>query len=645
MDFKILGSVSAESQGRAVPLDGSKQRTVLAALLLAHGKVMTDERLTTLVWGFDPPATSTNQLYTYVSRLRTRLAPGIGLRRSGPGYRMDIGDATFDWETFRALAESGGADLRAGRYADAERRLARALALWNGPALTGVTEQLAEAEGTRMEEARLCAVEHHTEAALALGRHTETVPGLTRQVALHPVRERLRGQLMTALYRCGRQADALALYEEGRHVLAEELGIDPGPALRTLYEEILRGTLAAPAAPERAAGTAAHRNEAESADRGPRGSGNPETVHDEAPAPARLAACPADGVRQGPPVARTTGLSERALVPTLLPAAPRDFTGRDAEVEWLLDALHAGQDVVVTGAPGTGTSALALHCAERCRDAFPDGQLYADLRTEGGAREPGEVLGWFLRALGADPDRLPATLDERAQLYRTLLTGRRMLIVLDNATDDAQVRPLLPGCGESRIVVTGVRAPLASLEGTRLMRLGPLEPGDAVRLLAAVAGAGRIGDDAEAVVRIAECCDRLPLALRIAGARLAARPQLTATRLAARLERQERRLGELRLGSLDVAAGLRRVLDELPPRVAGAFVALAASGPPQLSAPDAAAVLGTATDDAEDLLEQLADARLMEGWSADGDTWARYRVPPLVRLFARERSETALVGV
>ncbi|MFH8868867.1 BTAD domain-containing putative transcriptional regulator [Streptomyces griseus] len=598
MHFTLLGSVSAETGARVVALDGNKQRTVFAALLLAHGKVVTDERLIRFVWGWDPPASSVNQLYTYVSRLRTRLGDGVRLERGGPGYRLDIGDSTVDWEAFRELADAGGAELRAGRYAEAERGLAAALALWRGPALTGVTEQLAGAEAPRMEEARLCAEEHRTEAALALGRHTETVAGLTRQVALHPLREGMRGQLMTALYRCGRQAEALALYEAGRRALAEELGIDPGPALRGLYEEILRGALPAP------------------------------------PAPERVRSVLADPVREaGPP---PEGAGATGLVPSLLPAAPGDFTGRAAEVEAVLAALSERRDVVVTGAPGTGKSALALYAAERCRDAFPDGSLYADLRTGSGARRPGEVLGWFLRALGADPDRLPGTLDERVQLYRTLLTGRRALVVLDNVTDDAQVRPLLPGGGPSRTVVTGVRAPLASLEGTRVVQLGALGPADAVRLLTAIVGPARIAEDPEAVVRIAEFCDRLPLALRIAAARLVARPQWSTTRLAGRLAHGHRRLAELRLGSLDVAAGLRHAVDGLPVRLAEAFVELASAGPPQLGVPDAAVLLGTGWEEAEEVLEELTDARLAEGWSAGADRRPCYRFPSLVRLFAQE---------
>ncbi|MGW0330982.1 NB-ARC domain-containing protein [Streptomyces sp. NPDC003011] len=291
--------------------------------------------------------------------------------------------------------------------------------------------------------------------------------------------------------------------------------------------------------------------------------------------------------------------------------------------------------MVITGAPGTGKSALARYVAERCRGSFPQGQLYAALRTEDGARAPAEALGWFLRALGAAPDRLPRSLDERVQLYRTLLAGRRMLVVLDGAVDDDQVRPLLPAGGANRTVVTGVPAQLASLEGTRPVRLGPMEPGDAVRLLATIAGPDRFEEDPEAAVRIAEFCDRLPLALRIAGARLAARPQWSAARLAARLAPEQRRLDELRFGGLDVSAGLRGVLDGLPPSLAGSFAVLARAHLPRLTVADAAALLDAGPDDAEDLLEQLADLRLLDVSYAVGDPRSFYRFPPLVRLFAR----------
>ncbi|WP_285513362.1 transcriptional regulator [Streptomyces sp. NBRC 14336] len=619
----MLGLVSAESAGRTVALDGDKQRTVLAALLLAQGAVVTDERLTALLWGWQPPTTSTKQLYTYVSRLRTRLGDAVRLERGGRGYRVDTGEAFFDWAAFRGLAEAAGADLRAGRPAAAERRYAAALALWRGPAVTGVTEWFAEAEAPRLAEARLAAVEGHAEAALALGGHAEVVPALTREVLLHPLRERLRGLLMTALHRCDRRADALAVYESGRRLLAEELGIDPGPALRALHQRVLTGTLS-------------EASEAVGAAVEGWGATGPGTVAGPEPTPAPEAPLPS-AYAQDP---RDLPLA----VPRQVPAAPADFTGRRGEVAETVGALLGRRDVLITGAPGSGKSALARYVAERCRDAFPDGLLHADLCSAAPARAPYEILGRFLRALGVAPAGLPENLDERVQLYRTRTAGRRMLVVLDGADDDAQVRPLLPGAGASRTVVTGVGAALGALEGLRPVRLGPLAPADAIRLLAAVAGPERIVAEPRAAVRIAELCDRVPLALRIAGARLAARPHWSVTHLADRLEPEERRLAELRFGALDAGAGLRAVLRGLPGELRETFTVLAAAGPRRFTAADAAPLLGVPAADAEEALARLADVRLLEGRPADAGPWPSYRVAALARLLAAGHGAAALTA-
>ncbi|OKK04817.1 AfsR family transcriptional regulator [Streptomyces sp. CB03234] len=641
MDFRVLGPVSAERDGRAVALDGSKQRTVLAALLLAGGKVLTDERLTALVWGEEPPAGGTGRLYTYVSRLRTRLGAGRGLERVGAGYRMDTGGAAFDWDVFRSAAAAGRAALAEGRWAEAERCLGGALALWRGPALTDVTEELARAEGPRMEEARLGALENLAEAALALGRHQEYVAELTRQVTAHPLRERLRGQLMTALYRSGRQADALAVYEAGRATLADELGIDPGPELRALHLAVLTGRLPGPAAPERRA--PAHST-------APAHSAAP--AHPAAPAAAGLPAAPAvvtvravPGTSAGPVPQAAPGASGVFAAPLgyQVPAAARDFTGRAAEVAEVLAALRDRRDVVVTAAPGGGASALALWAAERCREEFPDGALYADLRAEDGrARDPGEVLGWFLRSLGDEPGPAagPAA---RSRRYRELLAGRRVLVVLDNAADDRQLAPLLPGSGSTRALITGTCPTLACVEGARMVWLDPLAPAEATALLATVAGARRLADDPESTARIAECCDRLPLALRIAAARLAARPHWPAARFAARLARPDRRLDELSFGGLDVRAGLRAAVARLSDEARHALVVLAASAPVESTARDAAALLGVPADEAEDLLDQLSDARLLTPAGPTPDGLPSYRLSSLVRLYAREGAASVTV--
>jgi hypothetical protein len=326
-------------------------------------------------------------------------------------------------------------------------------------------------------------------------------------------------------------------------------------------------------------------------------------------------------------------------VPALLPSAPVDFVGRGPVVEEVIAVLRAGYDVVVAGPPGAGTSALALRAAQVCRGDFPDGQLYADLRAgDGGRRAAREVLGWFLRALGADGDRLPEGVDDRAQLFRTLVADRRLLIVLDNAADDTQVRPLLPGGGPSRTLVTGTHPTLASLDAVRLVRLGAMTPAEAAGLLASVAGAERLAAEPVATLRVAEFCDRLPLALRIAGVRLATRPHWPVARLADRLAPEEHRLDELRIGALDIATGLHTALHTLTPAVAEALGVLAATAPSRLTARDAAALLDLTPRHAEDLLEELTDARLLtashpdEAGAHTGEP--RYRLMPLVRLYA-----------
>ncbi|MBB1254661.1 ATP-binding protein, partial [Streptomyces sp. OF3] len=339
----------------------------------------------------------------------------------------------------------------------------------------------------------------------------------------------------------------------------------------------------------------------------------------------------------------------RGVVPRMLPAPVRDFTGRAAQTALARRALRGdpsggaeSRDLVVTGPMGTGKSALALHAAHLCRTAFPDGQLHADLGGETSApREPAEVLGWFLRALGVPEGRLPASQEERGQLYRSLLAGRRMLVVLDNAVDDRQVRPLLPGGTDCRALVTGRRA-LASLEGTRLIVLGEMAEAEALRLLGGVIGERRVAAEWEAARRIVRYCDRLPLALRAAAARLVACPERSLALLAARLAPASRRLDELRVGSLDVRAALEAGYRRLSASTRVALGALARSGAPCFDAREAAALLALAERDAEEVLEELLAARFVEearGEESGGGGRPAYVLRPLVRLYAVERGE------
>ncbi|MFE7329712.1 BTAD domain-containing putative transcriptional regulator [Streptomyces sp. NPDC057565] len=591
MKFSILGPVEASVDGADIPLDGTKQRTTLAALLLARGHMVTDDRLSTLLWGWEPPATMSAQIYTYISRLRKRLGPGIRLERRGPGYWLDIGPAGFDWAEFERLAGIGTRALSGGRFEQAARDLREALSLWSAPALSNTTDFLGEIELPRLEEAYMAALESRIEADLAMGSHAALIAELTPLVARHPLRERLRAQLMTALYRSERQAEALAVYRAGRRTLREELGIDPGQALRTVHDAILTGDLDGPAA--------------------------------------------------GAAILSASSHSWNGLVPAMLPSDTTDFHGREkqlAEVTALLrpHAAHPHR-AVITGMSGIGKSALAVHAAQLSREHFPDGQLYVDLRdARGRAKDPYEVLGWFLHALGTPEGDLPVSLDERSQLYRSRLAGRRVLVVLDNTEDDRQTRPLLPGGQLCRTIITG-RSPLSGLEGIRLVHLGLPDPDEATGLLARLVGADRVAAEPEAAARLVELCDRLPLALRIAATRLTANPRWRLSRLVARLAPEEHRLSELRLGSHDLRASLHLGHTALDAESRRAFRELARGCAAGLSAREAAEVLGVCEERAEWVLEALADARLIEVSGVCTDERLHYRFLSLVRLFAQEQ--------
>jgi DNA-binding SARP family transcriptional activator len=239
MEYRILGPVEVRNNGVEISLDGAKQRTVLAALLLAQGGFVSDGELSALLWGANPPVTLNAQIYNYVSRLRKTLGDSISISRRSPGYLMRIGGASFDLIEFEQLAAAGHAALLDRRYEEAARSLRAALALWRGPALANVSEHLTDAEGPRFEEARIAIVESMIESDLALGKHQEALPALTRLVRQFPLRERFQAQMMTTLYRCDRQAEALALYERSRRTLAHELGIEPGVRLREIHRAIL----------------------------------------------------------------------------------------------------------------------------------------------------------------------------------------------------------------------------------------------------------------------------------------------------------------------------------------------------------------------------------------------------------------------
>ncbi|WP_305783305.1 AfsR/SARP family transcriptional regulator [Symbioplanes lichenis] len=581
MEFRLLGPVGVAHDGTPLGVGGTKVRTLLAALLLEAGRVVPADRLVDILWDDDPPATARALIQTYVSALRRALhddPPAIVVTRA-PGYLIRLGSARLDRDEFERLVARGRAAAGAGRHQEAADAFRAADAVWHGPALGGVRSRVLAAEAARLDEQRLAVTEARVEADLALGRTAELVGELTVLVGAHPTRGPVRRQLMLALHRSGRTAEALAVYRRGRETLVEELGIEPEAELTALHDALLRGDTVTPAA-------------------------------------------------------------VGGLIPAQLPPDSADFTGRTDLVAQLGDRLAAPGPAVVAllGPGGVGKSALAVHVAHRVAGGYPDGQLHADLRgnTDTPA-SPAEILGRFLRALRPEA-AVPDGTGERVDAYRTLLASRRMLIVLDDAADERQVRPLLPGSGTSSVLVTS-RARLAGLDGARLQELDLLPTAEATALLARVAGAERIDADPAAAAAIVAACGNLPLAVRVAGARLATRRQWTAGLLADRLRDERRRLDELSAGDQRLRVSIGLSFAGLDPRVRTAIHLLGQLGLSDFRSWVLAYALDVPVVEAERILEGLVDAHLVDYTYVDATGHVRYRLHDLVRIYAREQAE------
>lgn len=534
----MLGPLEvAGDAGRPVPVGGPRAGKALATLLLAGGAVVGLDELTDALWDGTPPPTAT-QVHKTIAGLRARL-PGR-IDTVGTGYRLRT-DA-LDLARFTDLAAAGTLP-----------GLTAALALWRGPALAGMDGRTLRAAAARLDDRRLAAVEAAVELRLAAGEEAALAVELPALIAAAPLRETLRRQLMVALYRCGRQADALAEYARTRALLAEELGVDPGPDLVRTHRQVLRADPAL-----------------------------------DRPGPA----------------------------PCTLPYDLPDFAGRGADLDRLLDPARTGAVVIsaIDGMAGIGKTALAVHAAHRLAGRYPDGQLFCDLHahTAGAAPlTPEAALERLLRMLGVPPDAIPEDLDGRAARWRAELAGRRLLVVLDNAAGAAQVRPLLPGSPRSLVLVTSRRR-LGVLEGATVLSLDVLPPAEALSLFAAVSG--RVPDAAAGDV--VELCGRLPLAIRIAATRLAHRPEWTVAELAARLRGPGDRLGELTLGDRGVGPAFALSYGQLAPAERRMFRLLGLHPGTDFDAWSAAALAGTTPDRARALLEALVDAHLLRPYGA-----------------------------
>lgn len=584
--FSVLGPVRAWRDETQLPTGSPQQRALLAALLLREGRTATAAELIDALWGEESPPQALAAVRTYASRLRKILGAGVLVSES-TGYAISsLSEGALDLAVAQDLATGAEKAKNAGDLCHAREVLNRVLDLWDGEPLAGVPGPYADAQRVRLTEWRLQLLESRLDMDLEQGCHAGAVSELTALTAEQPLRERLRELLMLALYRSGRQAEALAVYADTRRLLADELGVDPRPGLKDLQRRILQADpgLAEPSAP--------------------------------------LAPEPAAPVR-----------------PAQLPASVPDFTGRAAFVSELSEVLSsAGGRVMavsaLAGIGGVGKTTLAVHVAHQARPAFPDGQLYVDLQGAGTrAAEPETVLGAFLRALGTADSAIPDSLEERAALYRSVLDGRRVLVLLDNAHDAAQVRPLLPGTPGCAALVTS-RVRMVDLAGAHLVDLDVMSPEEALQLFTRIVGAERVAAERKAALDVVAACGFLPLAIRIAASRLSARRTWTVSVLAAKLADERRRLDELQAGDLAVKATFELGYGALEPAQARAFRLLGLPDGPDMSLAAAAAVLGLPVDATEDLLESLVDTSLLES-AAPG----RYRYHDLVRLYARSCAE------
>nr|WP_260611133.1 AfsR/SARP family transcriptional regulator [Streptomyces sp. WAC04770] len=592
-----------------------RQRVVMAALLLNANRVISVDRITEYVWDGAPPPSAAATVRTYVMRLRQSLGEHASARilTRAPGYLLELGEHESDLGQFTAHRRRAAELAERGDLEGSSAALAEALALWREEPLADIPSRtLRDVEGRYLQELRLQTMELRFDAELALLRHAEIVPELVRLVREHPLREALVGKLMLALFRSGRQSEALDLYRRTRVLLVEQLGAEPGADLREVHRHIL----------------SAH-------DR-PR---TPDPQERPAPAPETAAA----------PAAATVRDRSRPD-PAQLPSVPLPLSARSdalARVRHFLTTgtMPAGMvaTAVVTGRGGVGKSALALHAAHTMRGSSVHGQLYADL---GGAERPltaREVLPRFLADLGVPRDEIPGEESERESLYRSLTAGRRLLVVLDNASGSAQVRPLIPGSGGSRLLVTSRRR-LADLEGARTLLLGPLDEAGSLELLGSIVGTARVGGEPRAARTVVTVCAGLPLAIRIAGTRLLERPHWSIGHLARRLTDAPRLLDELCAGDAGVrpcldaeVAGLRR---SAPGGIdpAEVLAALGAAGASSVSGGEVAVMFGCPEAQAEEALDSLVGANLL-GSPAGG----RYRLDALLRAYARERAQAVAV--
>jgi DNA-binding SARP family transcriptional activator len=598
MRFEILGPIRIRTGHAELSTTAGRERTLVAMLVLHAGQTVPTHRLVEAIWPGVTPRNARGQLHGCVSRLRRWLAvAGAGgevILTDLAGYRLDAGPShQVDLLELRDQLAQARSAARDGQLEQAVKHYRTAQALWRGAALAGIDSPAVRQLAARLDEEHIQAREECLDLELSLGAGGALVPELTDLVHQHPYRENLHRALMLALFRAGRQADALAAYQHVRTQLVAELGQEPGPALQQLHQRILTGD-----------------GELLAAGR-------------------RVGTEPLTGPRADP-------------VPAghVLPRTVEDFTGRQDDLAWIMRAAghadpYAPLILAIDGMPGVGKTSLAVRAAHLLSASYPDGQLFIDLHGHSARSptEPAAALATLLRQLGTPPRQIPADLDERIERWRSELAGRRILLVLDNAATTTQITPLLPAVAGALVLVTSRRR-LLDLDGARRHSMDLLTPDEAVALLSRIAG-GRVREEPDAAAEVAKHCGHLPLALRLAAARLAHRPHWRVRDLADRLADPRQPLAGLTAESHSVADAFALSYHQLAPGTRRTFRLLGLHPGEHLDAHVAAALTGTTLTGTRQHLDELVDAHLVEEIHPH-----RYRLHDLVRTYATQLTHT-----
>ncbi|WP_256804883.1 BTAD domain-containing putative transcriptional regulator [Frankia sp. ACN10a] len=594
LQFAILGPLEVTAAGTPVSLGGAQRKVLMTVLLLEAGRAVSIPRLMEVIWGDSPPEGALRTLRTHVSELRRVMAddrpPRVLLRR-GAGYLLDVRAEQIDVERVRRLLAQGRRAVDDGDPVSAIAPLQEAQSLWRGPPLVDVADHpFAHGYAEALTELQLDVTKTRIAADLSLGRHREVIGDLRMLVARHPHDDGLRRELVVAFYRDGRTEDAARACRDGLEAL-HELGLDSA-MLRRLQEDVLRGAPDLAWAPPRSLGR-----------------------------PAQVAPAGAGGHQLPPDTPEYTGRD------TIQARAHAVLTDQAALARGTVTAAFAGK-------AGAGKTALAVHIAHRIRAGFTDA-LYVDLRGTSEPLEPTRVLARFVQGLGVSRAAVPTDPDDLAEMYQELLATRKVLIILDNAAGEAQLRPLMPTSPGCAVLITS-RSRLHGLTVPYWM-VDVLIPSDAVELLAKVVGAARVDAEPEAARDIVGLCGYLPLAIQIAGRKLAAHPHWRLARLAGRLANERDRLSWLEVGDLEVRASFSLSYEGRPADEQRAFRLLSLPAVNDFAPWAAAAVLDVDLDEAEDVVDRLADAQLLERRGVDATGTERYRFHDLLRVFARER--------